>query len=106
MDRYVSGLKSRVTSPYARHIKVIVEVLFTHTFSDVIKVTFEWILVSFLVREAEVKWCIASFVERFLARDTLLLVWGDEHQLKRVFIVPNLGPLYSLGVINSNAVVP
>ena len=72
-----------MTSPYARHIKVIIEVLFTHTFSDVIKVTFEWILVSFLVGETEVKWCIASFVERFLARDTLLLVWGDEHQLKR-----------------------
>lgn len=95
-----------MTSPYARDIKVIIEVLCTHTFLDVIEVTFEWILVSFLVREAEVKWCIASFVERFLARDTLPLVWGDEHQLKRVFILPNCGPLYSWGVINSNAVVP
>ena len=88
-----------MTSRYARHIKVIIEVLFTHTFLDI------WILALFHVQEAEVNWCIASFVERFLAHDALL-VWGDEHQLKIVFIMPNLGPVYSLGLINSNAVIP
>ena len=92
-------LERRVMNPYARLVKMIIEVLFTHTFSGVIKVTFEWIL-------AEVKWCIASFVERFLERDTLLLIWGDEHWLKGVFFPRNLALLYSWGVFNSNAVVP
>ena len=63
-----------MTTSYTIHIQMIVEVFLANTLSDVLKVSIEWIMVPFLVGKTKVIRGIASFVERFLVSNTLLLI--------------------------------